>query len=233
MAAGGGAATGVLMNNGLWAAGILAAVVTGAVVMMEWSLVDKVISMITRFVTGLEMNDSMMLFEQSGGRLGKMTRLMNRITEIYRSNNMELETRKLYYDRILRVMTHEMRNAITPVIALTEDMLEHGERYDRESREEALSVILSQSSGIKSFLDSYYTLTHLPEPKNEKIDGRSLFEQIMRVAKIEARELGIDEGACGDSGERSDATRGCVAAESGDMQSGEEWAGGGGMPRDA
>lgn len=46
-------------------------------------------------------------------QLAEILQSMDRVMNTYRHSRIELETRKLYYDRILSVMTHEMRNSIT------------------------------------------------------------------------------------------------------------------------
>ena len=76
---------------------------------------------------------------------------MRRIMSLYSSSRLELETRKLYYDRILRIMTHEMRNAITPIVSLSTDMKKNPDRYKGDDLLEAVSLI----SGIRKAVAIY------------------------------------------------------------------------------
>ena len=110
--------------KGHWPWGVLLLILLGFVAAGQWRLVMRLANLMKVYVAGLEVNDHTMCVDigGEGSELRGMSDSMNRLTEIYRSSNMELETRKLYYDRILRVMTHEMRNSITPVIALAQDM---------------------------------------------------------------------------------------------------------------
>lgn len=175
--------------------GVLLLILLGFVAAGQWRLVMRLANLMKVYVAGLEVNDHTMCVDigGEGSELRGMSDSMNRLTEIYRSSNMELETRKLYYDRILRVMTHEMRNSITPVIALAQDMKKRGDKYDAESASEALEVILSQSCGIKRFLDSYYQLTHLPDPKLEMLDASGFFDRMKCVGSVECKRLGLGE----------------------------------------
>lgn len=136
----------------------------------------------TSFVRGLEMNDTSMRFEadRHDPELYEMVQSMNRITAMYVTNKRELETRKLYYDRILRVMTHEMRNSISPIVSLSQDLYEHPANYDSTASSEAIGIIRLQSESIKKFLDSYHALTHLPAPEQENIDASEFISKIRK-----------------------------------------------------
>lgn len=104
---------------------------------------------------------------------------MNLIMQKYGQSQMELETKRMYYDRILRIMTHELRNSITPIISLSEDMLQR--EYAPEDSHEAIEVINEQCTSIKTFLDSYYELTHLPKPEVKEVDAKSLLQHVERL----------------------------------------------------
>lgn len=136
--------------------------------------------MVSSFVRGLEADDSTMRFVRPGdAELDAVAAAMDRIAAINGRTALELETRKLYYDRILRIMTHEMRNAVTPVIALSSDICDHPDRYPAAQLAEAAGVIRDQSKGIKRFLDSYYELTHLPAPQREDFDAAVFFRSVL------------------------------------------------------
>ena len=94
---------------------------------------------------------------------------MNQIIARNRENEQLIETKKLYYDRMLRIMTHEIRNTVTPIITLSQHYIENYEKYSDNDIKEGISIINSQSKDIKKFLDSYRELTHIPPPQNQKI----------------------------------------------------------------
>lgn len=162
------------------------------------ALSRKTVHLTSSFVTALESNDRTMRFDidSDDREIKEMTHSMNRIITLYRNNQLELETRKLYYDRILRIMTHEMRNSITPVIALANDYTAHPDKYNTEMLKETIGVIGCQAESIKKFLDSYYNLTHLPEPQRQKIAVADFGVRIQTLTKLEEEQRGQREPVC-------------------------------------
>lgn len=145
------------------------------------------------FMDALDMNDTTIRFAESHDPdINRMSQNMRRIMAIYSSDRLELETRKLYYDRILRIMTHEMRNAITPIVSLSTDMKRNPDRYKSEELNEAVSLISDESQSIRRFLDSYYELTHLPKPEIETIDVMDFFSGIRKSFALCLSDKGLD-----------------------------------------
>lgn len=178
--------------------GIFAVIAVAISVVGVMVLVRKLVLVMSVFVKSLEMNDTTARFDigNDDPLLREMSASMSRIVDIYRSGLSQLETRKLYYDRILKIMTHEMRNSITPVISISSDMEKHPEKYEGENLTEALGVIRSQSEGVKRFLDSYYRLTHLPQPEMEAIDATLFFERVKTLVAVEVKERGLSPDVC-------------------------------------
>ena len=110
---------------------------------------------------------------------------MNRILLSYRRDQNELETRKNYYDRILRVMTHELRNTVTPIVSLTDFMIENPDAQSEEDRREAISIINSQAHNVCSFLESYRQLTVLAQPSMTDIPVSRIFSNLQTLLKAE------------------------------------------------
>ncbi len=106
---------------------------------------------------------------------------MNQIIARNRENEQLVETKKLYYDRMLRIMTHEIRNTVTPIITLSQHYIENYEKYSDNDIKEGISIINSQSKDIKKFLDSYRELTHIPPPQYQKIFIPELFSEIQKM----------------------------------------------------
>ena len=106
---------------------------------------------------------------------------MNEILAHYHENELTIETKKLYYDRILRIMTHEIRNTVTPIITLSDYYSDSTTAIEASEIREGMSIINSQSRSIKRFLDSYHTLTHLPPPVPADIHVPELFDEMHRL----------------------------------------------------
>lgn len=177
-----------------WATGCLMLIASGACVAGIWHLQTDLIRMMSVFVSALEMNDTTFRVEAGGdAELRQMSASMNRLSQLYRSGLRELETRKLYYDRILRIMTHEMRNGITPLIAITADMKAHPGRYKDELLAEACGLMHSQAEGVRRFLDSYYNLTHIPEPNMEPVRATTYFGNLRQFVRSELQQRGLPD----------------------------------------
>lgn len=175
-----------LFMKGFWAPACLTLIVTISCIYTLWNLQSRLIGTMATFVNALEMNDTTTRVLLGGDHeLQKMSESMNRISDLYSENMRELQTRKLYYDRVLRIMTHEMRNGITPILALSADMETKPERYQGEKLAEASKLLHSQAEGIHRFLDSYYKLTHLPEPKLETVKAVDYFKSLKSLFKAE------------------------------------------------
>ena len=85
-------------------------------------------------------------------------------------NDMGLEIQKLVardeveaWQRLARVLTHEIMNATTPIRSITQAYLANpairGSLY-----EEGIQAIYDTSSGLASFVESYRTLTQMQDP---------------------------------------------------------------------
>lgn len=187
------ASTTLCFAAGRYAPAILSMIPAVISVVLLWRLVHRLISSMSDFMNALDMNDTTIRFAESQDPdINRMSQTMRRIMAIYSSSRLELETRKLYYDRILRIMTHEMRNAITPIVSLSADMKRNPNRYRGEDLNEAVSLISDESQSIRRFLDSYYELTHLPKPEIEAIDVMDFFSGIRRSFAIYLSDKGLD-----------------------------------------
>lgn len=110
---------------------------------------------------------------------------MNRIILLFSKSRSEVEEKRLYYESILRVLTHEIRNSITPIRSLSADLLKYSDVYTPERLREGLDVIHSQAENLSAFLDSYHRLTHLPEPERTEVSLNPLFRKIERLLRAE------------------------------------------------
>lgn len=179
--------------DGRYALAILSLIPLVISIILLWRLVRRVIRSMSDFMDALDMNDTTIRFAESHDPdINRMSNTMRRIMAVYSSSRMELETRKLYYDRILRIMTHELRNAITPIVSLSADMKRNPDRYKGENLNEAVSLISDESQSIRRFLDSYYELTHLPKPNIETLDVMEFFTGIRKSFAIYLTDNGLD-----------------------------------------
>ena len=112
---------------------------------------------------------------------------MNHILRQLGDKHIEIEEKSLYCESILRVMTHEIRNSVTPIASLSADLLKHLDRTSISRQREGLEVINSQVKNLTAFLDSYHRLTHLPEPEYKTVSVPALFTKLERLLQAEPR----------------------------------------------
>ncbi len=99
------------------------------------------------------------------------------------------EEERLAWQRILRVLSHELNNSLAPIRSIAgslgtilgRDPLPNGWRDDARR---GLSVIDSRAEGLARFLQSYSQLARLPEPVLKPV---SVGDTVRRVAGLETR----------------------------------------------
>jgi len=117
--------------------------------------------------------------------LKRLFREMNRILVQFESNQTELEERRLYYESVIRVLTHEIRNSITPITSLSADLIKYNDEYGKEGTLEGLQTINQQAQQLNTFLNAYHRLTHLPDPVKIKVEIHTLFDKLARLLNSE------------------------------------------------
>jgi nitrogen fixation/metabolism regulation signal transduction histidine kinase len=109
------------------------------------------------------------------------------------------------WQKMIRVLTHEIMNSITPITSLAStvhDMTvkqEDGKKKLREMDEEdiesidsALTTIQNRSKGLLNFVEVYRDLTRIPKPNFRYFRVQELFERCSLLLKPKMEELGIE-----------------------------------------
>ena len=117
----------------------------------------------------------------------------------------EIEQKEIdAWHNLIRILTHEIMNSITPLSSLTETMQtilkkENGElvkpeELDQESIEdllEALTTIHERGKGMLEFVEDYRRLTKIPAPHFELINVPELFKDVNQLLKSELESKSI------------------------------------------
>jgi signal transduction histidine kinase len=85
------------------------------------------------------------------------------------------------WNRLARVLTHEIMNAVTPIASLSETLLSTGEELTPTVRN-GLDVIRSTGRGLLSFVESYRRFMHLPQPQPLLFYVRPFAERMVQLA---------------------------------------------------
>jgi len=114
----------------------------------------------------------------------------------------ELEEKEMEaWQKIIRVLTHEIMNSITPIASLTSTINElltkayrkeiSGEKLDDEvlnDIQQALQTIQKRSQGLLHFVDAYRNLTIIPKPSFQIFPIQELFKRVEKLMQANIAE---------------------------------------------
>jgi nitrogen fixation/metabolism regulation signal transduction histidine kinase len=108
------------------------------------------------------------------------------------------------WQKLIRVLTHEITNSITPITSLAatiRDMLfvniesrialQKLDEEDIESVDGAIETIQNRSQGLLNFVDIYRNLTRIPKPNFKYFRVSEIFDRSKQLLKPKMDRLGI------------------------------------------
>jgi len=108
------------------------------------------------------------------------------------------------WQKLIRVLTHEITNSITPISSLAstvremlldEDdgnlLLKALDGSDLEGVQGAIDTIQKRSQGLLNFVEIYRNLTRIPKPNFRYYKVKEIFERSEHLLKPKMNELGI------------------------------------------
>jgi signal transduction histidine kinase len=124
----------------------------------------------------------------------------------------ELEQREIdYSQKLIKVLTHEIMNSVTPIISLTKlihdrmvdektgDLTMDLASEERHDLARGLASIHSRGSGLLKFVQAYSVLTNLPRPSTVDVDVAVLLDRVqaLMAPTIEADGASLQVQAVG------------------------------------
>lgn len=118
----------------------------------------------------------------------------------------ELEEKELEaWQNLIKVLTHEIMNSITPISSMTATLLDMlgadetkdplaGNDLDEEDIKEmagALKTIHQRSQGLMSFVNSYRNMTLIPNPKLKLLSVSEFFQRVEKLMNHKLTNIGI------------------------------------------
>ena len=99
-------------------------------------------------------------------------------------SNEIAENEQQSWSKLIRVLTHEIMNTITPIASLSDTLL----KFDgvRDDVRDGLSTISQSSKGLIKFVDSYRNLTRVAPPVKKAFYFRELAERVINLTKEQA-----------------------------------------------
>lgn len=128
-------------------------------------------------------------------------KLQNKAYKLLSIQNIlgELEARDIEaWQKLIRILTHEIMNSVTPIVSLTQtlqEMLQDIEELDEEGTisdaKEGLKAILHRSRGLLHFTEAYRDISRIPEPRFKELTLQQVLEHIQTLFEPKLTENGI------------------------------------------
>jgi len=113
--------------------------------------------------------------------------------------NSEIEQKEIEaWHKLIRILTHEIMNSVTPISSLTETMQSllkdrsGNEKQLQDIQQETISdisfslnTIQKRSDGLLHFVENYRKLTKVPKPHLEKTDIKIFFDAVEKLMSHE------------------------------------------------
>jgi len=101
------------------------------------------------------------------------------------------------WQKLIRVLTHEIMNSVTPIKSLTYSMqkklsADEKSEVDKAPILKGLNAIETRSRGLLSFVESYKNLTQIPKPAYQRVYIKHLFDNITELLFSELKEHKIN-----------------------------------------
>lgn len=133
--------------------------------------------------------------------LGKPHKLIT-----FQDINSEIEQKEIEaWHKLIRILTHEIMNSVTPIASLTETMQtlledkQGNQKKTADLQEEtikdirfSLKTIHKRSEGLLSFVETYRKLTKIPQPVIETILVKEMLEEILQLMHQDTRQNAIE-----------------------------------------
>lgn len=116
----------------------------------------------------------------------------------------ELEEKEMEaWQNLIRVLTHEIMNSVTPIASLAATLHEMvpaeprapASNHDETASDisEGLQTIRKRSEGLLHFVDAYRNLTRIPKPNFHVVPVKTLFEQVRQLmrAQVAAKAIAL------------------------------------------
>lgn len=113
------------------------------------------------------------------------------------------ETELQAWQKLIRVLTHEIMNSVTPIASLastikdlieSEEVTRNGAELKPESKEDiqgGLQTIQKRSEGLLHFVDAYRDLTRIPTPNFQIFSVQEMLQRVVKLMQNDLSEKGI------------------------------------------
>jgi nitrogen fixation/metabolism regulation signal transduction histidine kinase len=104
-------------------------------------------------------------------------------------------TEKAAYEKLIRMMSHEVSNTTGAVNSLLDSCLRYREQIEEEDREDyahALSVAISRTDRMNLFMREFAEVVRLPEPNHQPTDVQQLLDDVAFAMNRESEQRNVE-----------------------------------------
>lgn len=180
-----------LIVKGMYFTSILVGLI---IILLGYSLYNdqkKSLRRAEQLIANIRYGDLNVSFSQIDGKSpeAELTRSMNEALAAFRGrlyqtvvNEAETEA----WQKLIRVLTHEIMNSIAPIISLSETVTERAAENGMNEKDydimiQAIQTIHRRSKGLLDFVENYRKLTRIPSPVVQPVAMTPLFRDIQEL----------------------------------------------------
>lgn len=185
----------LLVDAKLWFSSLMAFLILLAIAIHLYRLQMMQVRMMRHLAESLRYDDMMLSF-RSPYHNRSMEDMVNELSEAMKNfRTRVLERNEMEaWQKLIRVLTHEIMNSITPIISLSETLSE------REMTEknypvmrQGMQTIHRRSKGLLEFVENYRKLTRLPAPVRCPVSVRELLQDLQKLFSEEYIRIEIPQ----------------------------------------
>ncbi|MBW3544768.1 MAG: PAS domain S-box protein [Bacteroidetes bacterium] len=105
-----------------------------------------------------------------------------------------LRTEKGAYDKVIRMMSHEVNNSIGAVNSILQSMQQLAQ-IDPDYKE-AIGVAMNRNLRLSRFMGNFADVVKIPAPKKEPVQLQELMQDLQRLLEPQAANAGVDLQLC-------------------------------------
>lgn len=128
--------------------------------------------------------DDMMLSFRSPYKNRSMEEMVDELSEAMKNFRTRILERNEMeaWQKLIRVLTHEIMNSITPIISLSETLSERElNEKNYPVMRQGMQTIHRRSKGLLEFVENYRKLTRLPAPVRRPVAVRELLQDLQKL----------------------------------------------------
>lgn len=114
-----------------------------------------------------------------------LNRALNRLRKIFEKIKQDNEAES--WSKLIRVLTHEIMNTVTPIAVLSESLAED----DTLDTKAGLETIASSSKNLINFVNSYRSLSKIERPKKKTTMVKDMVNKVLELNAQYLAESGV------------------------------------------